>query len=139
MLHPEYTCTKLKDLSEDFITMYGLANKFLMQAGILPQELFNFKKRLNQHGYRLSPITQGLWRQDYLIISCTLPHKSQTLIYKIKLLQIVTVILSNCRFMLSQLNLFDLAVIFNVSDKTISFSCKNKCYILIHLQIYFIF
>jgi hypothetical protein len=44
MLHPEYMCTKLKDLPKNSITMYGLANKFLMQAGILPQELFNFKK-----------------------------------------------------------------------------------------------
>jgi len=39
--------------------------------------------------------------------------------------------------MLSQLGLFDLVVTFNVSDKKNSFSRKNKCYILIHVQIYF--
>jgi hypothetical protein len=27
MLCPEYMCMKLKDLPEDFITMYGLSNK----------------------------------------------------------------------------------------------------------------
>jgi len=39
--------------------------------------------------------------------------------------------------MLSQPRLFDLAVIFNISDKNFSISCKNKCYILMHLQNYF--
>ena len=38
--------------------------------------------------------------------------------------------------MLSQLRLFDLAVIFNIADINFSISCKNKCYILIHLQNY---
>ena len=65
------------------------------------------------------------------------PHKSQKLIYNIKLLQLVKVIVSNCRFKLSQLCLFDLAVIFIISDKIFNISCKNKCYILIHLQNYF--
>ena len=59
------------------------------------------------------------------------------MISKNKLLQIVKVIVSNCQFMLSQLRLFDLAVIFNIADINFSISCKNKCYILIHLQIYF--
>ena len=39
--------------------------------------------------------------------------------------------------MLYQLRVFDLAVIFNIADKNFSISCKNKCYILIHLQNYF--
>ncbi len=64
------------------------------------------------------------------------PHKSQKLISKIKLLQIVKVIVPNCQFMLSQLRLFDLAVIYNIADINFSISCKNKCYILIHLQNY---
>ena len=65
------------------------------------------------------------------------PHKSQNLIYKIYLLQIVKVILSNCLFMGSQLRLFYLAIVFNVSDKNCISSCKNKCYVLIHLKKYF--
>ena len=39
--------------------------------------------------------------------------------------------------MLYQLRVFDLAVIFNIADKKFSISCKNKWYILIHLQNYF--
>jgi hypothetical protein len=38
--------------------------------------------------------------------------------------------------MLSQLRLFDLAVIFNIAKFNFSISCKNKCYILINLQNY---
>ena len=59
-------------------------------------------------------------KDDALQLFYLEPHKSQKLIYKIKLLQIVKVIVSNCRFMLSQLRLFDLVVIFNISDKNFS-------------------
>ena len=54
--------------------------------------------------------------------SCSLnnPHKSQKWIYKIKLLQIVKVIVSNCWFMLSQIRLFDLVVIVNIFDTIFS-------------------
>ncbi len=45
--------------------MYGLP-----QAVILGQELL--KKRLNKHGYRQSPITPGLWRHNFCLISFTL-------------------------------------------------------------------
>jgi hypothetical protein len=45
--------------------MYGLP-----QAGILAQELL--KKRLNKHGYHQSPITPGLWRHYFCLISFTL-------------------------------------------------------------------
>ena len=54
---------------------------------------------------------------ETIIMHDHLPHKSQKMIYKIKLLQIIKVIISNCRFMLSQLRLVDLAVILKVSDK----------------------
>jgi len=37
----------------------------------------------------------------------------------------------------SQLCLFYLAIVFNVSDKNCISSCKNKCYVLIHLKNYF--
>jgi hypothetical protein len=45
--------------------MYGLP-----QAGILAQELL--KKCLNKHGYQQSPITPGLWRHNFHLISFTL-------------------------------------------------------------------
>ncbi len=77
---------KIKDLPEEFVTMYNLTNKAtsddfvyikihkgmygLPQAGILAQELL--EKRLNKHGYHQSPITPGLWRHDYRPISFTL-------------------------------------------------------------------
>ncbi len=86
MTRPEYMCMKIKDLPEDFVIMYNLANKAtsdrfiytkiqkgmygLPQAGILAQELL--EQCLNTHGYRQSPITPGLWQQDYWPISFTL-------------------------------------------------------------------
>jgi hypothetical protein len=48
------------------------------------------------------------------------PHNSQKWIYKIKLLQIVKVIVSNCCFILSQIRLFDLIVRVNIFDKLFS-------------------
>jgi hypothetical protein len=79
----EYMHMKIKDLSEDFIIMYNLANKAtsngfvyikiqkemygLPQAGLLAQELF--EQCLNTHGYCQSPITPGLWQHDYRPIS----------------------------------------------------------------------
>jgi len=39
--------------------------------------------------------------------------------------------------MKSQLRLFYLAIVFNVSDKNCISCCKNKCYVLIHLKNYF--
>jgi hypothetical protein len=77
---------KIKDLTEEFVTMFNLTNKAtsdgfvyikiqkgmfgLPQAGILAQELL--EQCLNKHGYRQSPITPGLWRHDYRPISFTL-------------------------------------------------------------------
>ena len=37
----------------------------------------------------------------------------------------------------SQLRLFYLAIVFNVSNKNYYSGCKNKCYVLIHLKNYF--
>ena len=86
MTCPEYMRMKIKDLPEEFVTMYNLTNKAtadgfvyikiqkgmygLPQAGILAQELL--EQRLNKHGYRQSPITPGLWRLDFRPISFTL-------------------------------------------------------------------
>jgi hypothetical protein len=86
MTRPEYMRMKIKDLPEDFVTMYNLADKAisdgfiyikiqkgmygLPQAGILAQELL--ERRLNTHGYCQSPITPGLWRHNYWPISFTL-------------------------------------------------------------------
>jgi hypothetical protein len=86
MAHPEYMRMKFKDLPEEFVTMYNLANKAtsdryvcikiqkgmygLPQAGILVQELL--EQRLNKHGYHQSSITPGLWRHDYWPILFTL-------------------------------------------------------------------
>jgi len=79
MTRPEYMHMKIKDLPEEFLTMYNLTNKAiangfvylkiqkemygLPQVGILAQELL--EQRLNKHGYCHSPIILGLWRQDY--------------------------------------------------------------------------
>ena len=79
MARPEYMRIKIKDLPEEFVTMYNLTNKAtadgfvyikiqkgmygLPQVGILAQELL--EQRLNKHGYRQSPITPGLWQHDY--------------------------------------------------------------------------
>jgi len=86
MTRQEYMRMKIKDLPEEFVTMYNLTNKAtangfvyikiqkgmygLPQAGILAQELL--EQRLNKHGYRQSPITPGLWRHNYQPISFTL-------------------------------------------------------------------
>ncbi len=86
MTCPEYMRMKIKDLPEEFVTMYNLTDKAtsddfvyikiqkgvygLPQAVILAQELL--EKCLNKHGYRQSPITPGLWRHDYQPISFTL-------------------------------------------------------------------
>jgi hypothetical protein len=86
MTRPEYMRMKIKDLPEEFVTMYNLTDKAtsdgfiyikiqkgmygLPQAGILAQELL--EQRLNKHGYRQSPITPGLWRHDFRPISFTL-------------------------------------------------------------------
>jgi hypothetical protein len=82
----EYMRMKIKDLPEEFVTMYNLTNKAssddfvyikiqkgmygLPQVGILAQELL--EKRLNKHGYRQSPTTPGLWQHNYRPISFTL-------------------------------------------------------------------
>jgi len=79
MTRPEYMRMKIKDLPEEFVTMYNLTNEAtadgfvyikiqkgmygLPQAGILAQELL--EQCLNIHGYRQSPITPGLWLHDY--------------------------------------------------------------------------
>ncbi len=86
MACPEYMRMKLKDLSAEVVELYNLPNKVnsngyihikiqkgmygLPQAGILAQELF--KKRLNKHGIRQSPITPGLWCHNFCPISFTL-------------------------------------------------------------------
>ena len=49
------------------------------------------------------------------------PHKSQKLIYKNKLLQIVQVIASNCFVIISEFCLFYLAVTFNVVNNIYCF------------------
>ena len=62
------------------------------------------------------------------------PHKSQKWIYKIKLLQIDKVIVSNCCFILSQVHVFDLIVRVNIFDKMYSFICSNLCFLrYVHL------
>ena len=77
---------KIKDLPEEFVTMYNLTNKAtsdgfvyikiqkgmygLPQVGILAQELL--EQRLKRHGYHQSPITPGLWGHNYRPISFTL-------------------------------------------------------------------
>jgi hypothetical protein len=87
MTRPEYMRMKIKDLPEEFVTMYNLADKAtsngyvyikiqkgiygLLQAGILVQELL--EHCLNKHGYCQSPITPGLWPHTYrptLFILC---------------------------------------------------------------------
>jgi len=70
MTRPEYMHMKIKDLPEEFVTMYNLTNKATPQAGILAQELL--EQRLNKHGYHQSPITPGLCRHNYRPISFTL-------------------------------------------------------------------
>ncbi len=81
-----YMHMKIKDLPEEFVTMYNLADKAtsdgyiyikiqkgmycLPQAGILMQELL--EQRLNKHGHRQSPITSGLWRHNYRPVLFTL-------------------------------------------------------------------
>jgi hypothetical protein len=86
MARPEFMCMKLAELPKEFTRIYKLhdlvnANSFisikiekgmygLPQAGILAQELL--KKRLNKHGYYQSPITPGLWRHEFHLISFTL-------------------------------------------------------------------
>ncbi len=86
MTCPEYMRMKIKDLPEEFVTMYNLTNETTSddfvhikiqtgmyghpQAGILAQKLL--EKHLNKHGYHQSPITPGLWRHDYRLISFTL-------------------------------------------------------------------
>jgi len=83
---PEYMHMKIRDLPEEFISMYNLTNKAtsdelfcvkiqkgmygLPQVGILAQE--HLEQRLNKHGYGQSPIIPGLWRHDYQPISTTL-------------------------------------------------------------------
>jgi len=75
MTRPEYIHMKIRDLPEEFVTMYNLTDKAtsdgfvyikiqtvmygLPQAGFLVQELL--ERRLNKHGYRQSPLTPGLW------------------------------------------------------------------------------
>ena len=49
------------------------------------------------------------------------PHNSQKWIYKIKLLQIIKVITSNCCLILFQLRLFDLIVKLNMLAYFLSF------------------
>jgi hypothetical protein len=86
MTRPEYMCMKIKDLPEEFVTMYKLDNKTtsngyvyikiqkgiygLPQVGILAQEFL--EENLNKHGYHQSPITPGLWQHDYWPILFTL-------------------------------------------------------------------
>ena len=54
-------------------------------------------------------------------VIATEPHKSQKLIFKNKLLQIVQVIASKCYFILSKIRLFYLAVTFNVVNNIYCF------------------
>jgi hypothetical protein len=86
MTRSEYMRMKIKNLPEEFVTMYNLANKAtsdgyvyikiqkgmygLLQAGILAQKLL--EQHLNKHGYRQSPSTLGLWQHGYGPISFTL-------------------------------------------------------------------
>ncbi len=55
------------------------------------------------------------------VTDCVVPHNSQKCNYKIKLLQIVKVIDSNCCFILSQICLFDLIVKLNMFVYLLSF------------------
>jgi hypothetical protein len=82
----EFMRMKLADLPKEFARIYKLhnlanTNKYisikiqkrmyvLPQGGIVVQELL--KKRLNKHGYCQSPITPGLWRHNFCLISFTL-------------------------------------------------------------------
>ena len=86
MTHPEYMHMKIKDLPEEFVTMYNLTNKAtsdgfvyikiqkgmcgLPQVGTIVQEFL--EQRLKRHGYRQSPIKPGLWQHNYRLISFTL-------------------------------------------------------------------
>jgi hypothetical protein len=86
MARLEFIRMKLAELPKEFTRIYKLhdlvnANGFvsikiqkgmygLPQAGILAQELL--EKRLNKHGYCQSPITPGLWRHNFFLISFTL-------------------------------------------------------------------
>jgi hypothetical protein len=86
MERPEFMRMKLSDLPEDFVKLYNLTNIAdsngvvyvkiqkgmygLPQAGILANKLL--EQRLNQHGYRQSPTTPGLWKHEKRPISFTL-------------------------------------------------------------------
>jgi hypothetical protein len=86
MVRPEFMRMKLAELPKDFAQIYKLHdlannNGFisikikkgmygLPQAGILAQE--HHKKCLNKHGYCQRPITPGLWRHNFWLISFTL-------------------------------------------------------------------
>jgi len=79
MTRPKYMRMKIKNLPEEFVTMYNLADKAtsngfvfyikiqegmygLLQAGILTQELL--EQRLKKQGYHQKSITPGLWRHE---------------------------------------------------------------------------
>jgi hypothetical protein len=86
MEQPEFMRMKLSDLPKDFVKLYNLTNIAdsngvvyvkiqkgmygLPQAGILANKLL--EQRLNEHGYRQSPTTPGLWKHDVRPISFTL-------------------------------------------------------------------
>jgi hypothetical protein len=86
MERPEFMRMKLSDLPEDFVKLYNLTNIAdgngvvyvkiqkgmygLPQAGILANKLL--EQQLNEHGYRQSPTTPGLWKHEKRPISFTL-------------------------------------------------------------------
>ena len=73
LTRPEYMCMKIRDLPEECVTMYNLTNKatfdgfvyILFQKGMYGLPQAGILAHLNKHGYRQSPITPGLWQQDY--------------------------------------------------------------------------
>ena len=86
MERPEFMRLKITDLPPEFVALYNLINIAdqngmvymriqkgmygLPQAGILAHQLL--EQRLNEHGYRQSQITPGLWKHDVRPISFTL-------------------------------------------------------------------
>jgi len=84
MERPEFMWLKITDLPPEFVALYNLNTIAdqngtvymriqkgmygLPQAGILAQKLL--EQRLNEHGYRQSHITPGLWKHDISFTLC---------------------------------------------------------------------
>jgi predicted HAD superfamily phosphohydrolase YqeG len=103
-------------------------------------------KRLAKHGYNQSKIVPGLQTHESWATTFTLvvdnfaikivskndaehtPHKNQKWIYKIKMLQIDQFIVSNLKFIVSQIHLFYLIIKFNFLTKAKNRSKNIKSY-----------